>query len=109
MSENLHIIEMQFEENEAEYLKVFIYVSLHLLCSQYSVNLRKNTRGLSYFLKQINLHTKTQVNEAMSIYSSLTSTQISKDIWDSKTFKFGVEGSGSLILRGNALRMIFRI
>lgn len=80
MSANSHIIEMQFEKNKAEYLKVFIYVSLHLLCSQYSVNLRKNTRGLSYFLKQINLHTKTQVNEAMSIYSSLTSTQISKDI-----------------------------
>ena len=62
MSPNSHIIEMQFEKNEIEYLKVFIYVSLHLLCSQYSVNLRKNTRGLSYFLKQINLHTKTQVN-----------------------------------------------
>lgn len=25
------------------------------------------------------------------------------------TFKLGVEGSGSLILRGNALRMTFRI
>lgn len=28
---------------------------------------------------------------------------------DSKTFKLGVDGSGSLILRGNALRMIFLI
>lgn len=35
--------------------------------------------------------------------------KVEEKTWDSKTFRFGVEGSGSLILRGNALRMIFRI